>query len=104
MDVDLVLPGHGSPVTAHRKLIDRRFVLHRRRAEKTHRLIADRPYNAYEIAQALWGDIAVTQAYLMLSEVLGHLDLLVSDGRAREVERDGLSVFEAAEPASPAPG
>jgi glyoxylase-like metal-dependent hydrolase (beta-lactamase superfamily II) len=96
MDVDQVLPGHGDPVTDHRKLIDERFALHRRRADKIQRLLAERPRTAYEVAQALWGNIAVTQAYLTLSEVLGHVDLLLSDGRVREVKRDGLSVFEAA--------
>jgi glyoxylase-like metal-dependent hydrolase (beta-lactamase superfamily II) len=94
MDVELVLPGHGDPITDHRSLIDERFTLHRRRAEKIHRLITERPRTAYEIAQALWGNVAVTQAYLTLSEVLGHVDLLTGDGRAREVDRDGTSVFE----------
>jgi glyoxylase-like metal-dependent hydrolase (beta-lactamase superfamily II) len=96
MDVELVLPGHGDPITDHRALIDERFALHRRRAEKIHRLIAERPRTAYEIAQALWGNVAVTQAYLTLSEVLGHVDLLTNDGRVREVDRGGTSVFEAA--------
>jgi glyoxylase-like metal-dependent hydrolase (beta-lactamase superfamily II) len=97
MDVDMVLPGHGGPVTTHRKLIDQRFALHRRRADKIHGLLAERPSTAYELGQALWGNLALTQAYLTLSEVLGHLDVLVNDGRVREVERDGLSVFEAAD-------
>jgi glyoxylase-like metal-dependent hydrolase (beta-lactamase superfamily II) len=96
MDVGLVLPGHGDPVTEHRALIDERFALHRRRADKIHRLLVERPRTAYEIAQALWGNIAVTQAYLTLSEVLGHVDLLVNDGRAHEVRRETVSVFEAA--------
>jgi glyoxylase-like metal-dependent hydrolase (beta-lactamase superfamily II) len=96
MDVELVLPGHGDPITDHRKLIDERFALHRRRAEKIHRLIEAGPRTAYEIAQELWGNVAVTQAYLTLSEVLGHVDLLTNDGRVREVDRDGTSVFEAA--------
>jgi glyoxylase-like metal-dependent hydrolase (beta-lactamase superfamily II) len=96
MDVDLVLPGHGDPITNHRSLIDERFALHRRRANKIHRLVAGRPCSAYEIAQALWGNIAVTQAYLTLSEVIGHLDLLLNEGRVREREREGVSVFEAA--------
>src|SRR5215217_2863471 len=96
MDVELVLPGHGEPITDHRALIDERFALHRRRAEKIHRLIADRPRSAYEIAQELWGNIAVTQAYLTLSEVLGHVDLLKNDGRVREVDRDGTTAFETA--------
>jgi glyoxylase-like metal-dependent hydrolase (beta-lactamase superfamily II) len=95
MDVDLVLPGHGDPIANHRELIDQRFVLHRRRADKIHRLLAERPRSAYEIAQALWGNVAVTQAYLTLSEVLGHVDLLANEGRVQEAERDGVSVFEA---------
>jgi glyoxylase-like metal-dependent hydrolase (beta-lactamase superfamily II) len=96
MDVDLVLPGHGDPITDHRALIDQRFDLHRRRADKIRHLVQDRPRTAYQIAQALWGNIAVTQAYLTLSEVLGHLDLLAADGRVREVTREGVSVWEPA--------
>jgi glyoxylase-like metal-dependent hydrolase (beta-lactamase superfamily II) len=95
MDVDLVLPGHGDPVTDHSSLIDERFALHRRRADKILQLLKERPRSAHEVAQALWGNIAVTQAYLTLSEVLGHVDLLLNDGRAREIKRDGLSLFEA---------
>lgn len=95
MDVDLVLPGHGDPIENHRELIDSRFRLHRRRADKIHRLIAERPRTAYEIAQALWGNVAVTQAYLTLSEVLGHTDILLNEGRVREVEEDEVVRFEA---------
>ena len=95
MDLDLVLPGHGDPITEHRDLIDRRFELHRRRADKIQRLLDERSRSAYEIAQALWGNVAVTQAYLTLSEVLGHLDLLTNAGRAREQRQDGRSLFEA---------
>jgi glyoxylase-like metal-dependent hydrolase (beta-lactamase superfamily II) len=94
MEVDIVLPGHGEPITDHRRLIDERFALHRRRADKIHALITERPRSAYEIARELWGNIAVTQAYLTLSEVLGHIDLLLNDGRAREMERDAVAVFE----------
>jgi glyoxylase-like metal-dependent hydrolase (beta-lactamase superfamily II) len=97
MDLDLVLPGHGEPITGHRELIDQRFSLHRRRADKIARLIQERPRSAYDIAQALWGNIAVTQAYLTLSEVLGHVDLLANEGRVREGEGPGgVSIFEAA--------
>jgi glyoxylase-like metal-dependent hydrolase (beta-lactamase superfamily II) len=95
MDVDVVLPGHGDPIEDHRALIDSRLELHTRRADKIHRLLVEQPRSAYEIAQALWGNIAVTQAYLTLSEVLGHVDLLLNDGRVQEVEREGVAVFEA---------
>ena len=89
-----MLPGHGDPIEDHRALIDQRFAGHERRADKLHRLVAERPMSAYELAQSLWGNIAVTQAFLTLSEVLGHMDILVADGRVREVEQDGLARFE----------
>jgi hypothetical protein len=40
--------------------------------------------------------VAVTQAYLTLSEILGHLDLLVSDGRAIEDASGPVTRFAAA--------
>ena len=96
MDVDLILPGHGDEITNHRELIDSRFELHRLRADKIHGLIEERPRTAYEISQALWGNVAVTQAFLTLSEVLGHTDILLNEGRVREVEEDDVVRFEAA--------
>jgi glyoxylase-like metal-dependent hydrolase (beta-lactamase superfamily II) len=96
-DVDLILPGHGEPVLEHVALIDERFSMHARRADKIHRLLGDGPLTAFEIAQALWGTVAVTQAYLTLSEVLGHADLLVADGRVVEWREDGIVRFAAAD-------
>jgi glyoxylase-like metal-dependent hydrolase (beta-lactamase superfamily II) len=96
MDLSLVLPGHGQPITDHVSLIDERFRMHQRRAEKIRRLIASQPRSAHEIAQELWGNVAVTQAYLTLSEVLGHVDLLLGDGSIVEREEDGVVRFQAA--------
>ena len=95
-DVDLVLPGHGEAFTGHADLIDERFRLHARRATKIHGMLAKQPLTAFEIAQRMWGNVAVTQAYLTLSEVLGHVDLLLADGRAAEiVGSDGVVHFSA---------
>lgn len=93
MDLSLVLPGHGDPISDHVALIDERFRMHRRRAEKIRRLIATEPRTAHEIAQELWGNVAVTQAFLTLSEVLGHADLLLQDGSIVETETDGIVRF-----------
>jgi glyoxylase-like metal-dependent hydrolase (beta-lactamase superfamily II) len=91
--LSLVLPGHGEPISDHVTLIDQRLRLHDRRAEKIHNLIAAEPRTAHEIAIELWGNIAVTQAYLTLSEVLGHIDLLLADERVVEQEVDGVVRF-----------
>ncbi len=43
----------------------------------------------------MWGNIAVTQAFLTLSEIIGHTDLLEDEGRVREVDDGGVIRFEA---------
>ena len=95
MDLALVLPGHGRPIIDHAALIEERFRMHERRARKMLRLISAQPRTAHEIAQELWGNVAVTQAFLTLSEVLGHVDLLLRDGLVAEEERDGVVSFRA---------
>lgn len=97
MDLDVVLPGHGALVTDHASLIDDRLRLQERRARKIGRLIAEQPRTAYQLAHALWGNVAVTQAFLTLSEILGHADMLLADGTIREVEDDhGVVTFHPA--------
>jgi glyoxylase-like metal-dependent hydrolase (beta-lactamase superfamily II) len=95
MPLELVLPGHGDPISDHRELIDSRLRLHERRAERIHGLLAERPCNAHEVARMLWGDLALVQAYLTLSEVLGHIDLLIAEGRASEETVNGVTFFRA---------
>jgi glyoxylase-like metal-dependent hydrolase (beta-lactamase superfamily II) len=96
IELEVVYAGHGEPVEEHRTLIDERMKMHERRANKLHELIAERPSHAYELAQEMWGNVAVTQAFLTLSEVLGHVDLLIEEGRVREREEAGVTRFEAA--------
>jgi glyoxylase-like metal-dependent hydrolase (beta-lactamase superfamily II) len=87
-DIEVVYAGHGEPVRGHAELIDQRFRMHDKRATKIHKLLSEEPLTAHEIAQRLWGSVALTQAYLTLSEVLGHVDLLAERGQLAE-EDDG---------------
>jgi len=95
LPAEIVLSGHGAAITDHVALIDSRIAGHGRRKEKIHDLIAERPRNAYEVAQAIWGNVAVTQAFLTLSEVIGHADLLVNEGRVLEVDDGDVIRYEA---------
>ena len=101
LPAEIVLSGHGEPITDHAALIEQRFALHQRRAEKIYGLIAEQSRTGHELAQALWGDVAVTQAFLTLSEVIGHVDLLVNAGYVREVEDGEVVRYEAASDRSP---
>lgn len=95
MPAEVVLSGHGEPITDHVALIDDRFAGYARRAEKLYDLIAERSRTGHELAQALWGNVAVRQAFLTLSEVIGHVDLLIDAGRVREVSDGDVIRFEA---------
>jgi glyoxylase-like metal-dependent hydrolase (beta-lactamase superfamily II) len=95
MPAELVLTGHGEPVVDHVARIDDRLAKHVRRKEKIYKLIVEQPRSGYELAQAIWGNVAVTQAFLTLSEVIGHADLLVNEERVREVDDGTVIRYEA---------
>jgi glyoxylase-like metal-dependent hydrolase (beta-lactamase superfamily II) len=95
MPAEIVLSGHGEPIVDHVALIDSRVAGHDRRKEKIYKLIAEQTRSGYELAQAIWGNVAVTQAFLTLSEVIGHADLLVNEGRVREVDDGEVIRYEA---------
>jgi glyoxylase-like metal-dependent hydrolase (beta-lactamase superfamily II) len=98
MPLDLVLGGHGPPVRDHAALIDERFRMTERRAAKLRRLLEAGPQTAYDLATQMWGNVAVTQAFLTISEVLGHLDLLIADGRVTEDAGGPVTRFLPANP------
>jgi glyoxylase-like metal-dependent hydrolase (beta-lactamase superfamily II) len=95
MPARIVLSGHGEPITDHVALIDERMRMTQRRKEKIRRLIDEEARTGHEIASALWGNVAVTQAFLTLSEVIGHVDLLMDDGVVRETREGDVVRYEA---------
>ena len=87
---ELILPGHGDPFTGAADLVRKRAGMSERRATKILRAL-DGARTAAEVGRDLWRHVPVTQAYLVLSEVLGHLDLLEARGRvAQEAGEDGV--------------
>jgi glyoxylase-like metal-dependent hydrolase (beta-lactamase superfamily II) len=98
MPAQLVLGGHGPPIRHHAALIDERFRMSQRRAAKLRRLLDDGPATAYDLATRMWGNVAVTQAFLTISEVLGHLDLLIDEGRVSEDASAPVTYFSPEDP------
>ena len=92
-DVEIAHSGHGDPIPHFRELIDSRLAMHEKRAARILRIITGEPRTAHQIAREMWRDLAFTQAYLTICEVLGHLDLLLERGEVVEDDRDGVSVF-----------
>jgi glyoxylase-like metal-dependent hydrolase (beta-lactamase superfamily II) len=94
----LVLGGHGPPIRHHAALIDERFRMSERRAAKLARLLDDGPQTAYDLASRMWGNVAVTQAFLTISEVLGHLDVLIASGTVSEDASGPVTRFSVTDP------
>jgi hypothetical protein len=59
-------------------------------------MLEEGPATAHELAGRMWGNVAVTQAYLTLSEILGHVDLLRASGSVEVSEDTGVVRFAAA--------
>ena len=101
MPIDLMFGGHGDPILDHVDLIEKRLASQDRRTEKIYELVREQPRTGHAIADAIWGNIALTQAFLTLSEVIGHLDILIEDGRVAETtgKAEGsdqdLTIYEA---------
>jgi glyoxylase-like metal-dependent hydrolase (beta-lactamase superfamily II) len=95
MPLQTLLTGHGAPVKRHKDLIRRRLVEHNRRSERIATALDGGPKTAYCVAHELWPARMVReQPLLVLWEVLGHLDLLMStDVLDEQRSEDGHSVF-----------
>jgi glyoxylase-like metal-dependent hydrolase (beta-lactamase superfamily II) len=92
---ELILPGHGDPFTGAAPLVEKRLDMHERRAQKILEALTA-PRTAADVGRELWRHVPVTQAYLVLSEVLGHLDLLEERGAVRtEGGDDGVVRYAA---------
>lgn len=90
MDLDLVLGGHGEPVVDHRALIDARSAATEKRLDRIVEEVAAGATTAFEIGRTMWGRTAYVQVHLVMSEVIGHLELLEGDGRIAADEVDGV--------------
>lgn len=90
MDLDGVLGGHGDPVVDHRALIDSRSAATERRLDRIVEEIAAGNATAFEIGRTMWGRTAYVQVHLVMSEVIGHLELLEGDGRIAGEEIAGV--------------
>ena len=90
-----LLTGHGAPVTEHRRLVQVRLRDHFRRCERILAVLDEGPRTAFEIAGRLWPErTIVQQPLLVVWEVVGNLELLLSAGTVAERVGDAGSVFE----------
>jgi glyoxylase-like metal-dependent hydrolase (beta-lactamase superfamily II) len=83
----VTFPSHGDVIWDHRKVIAGYRLHHERRKLQMLRMLREGPHSPFEIAARMFPRHVETQVFLVLSEVIGHLDLL---------EHEGLVVLEEA--------
>lgn len=85
----VALPGHGEAISDVPGLVRRRLAFHRRRAQKIHDALAERPLTLWELTRPIFPKLKRGMDFFLgLSEILGHLDILEDEGRARPL-REG---------------
>lgn len=77
LKISIVYTGHGDEVTNLTTLINDRIKMQNKRAEKIKALINNKPKTAFEICEKLFPNILENELVLAMSEVIGHIDLLI---------------------------
>jgi len=91
----LALPGHGEPVTDVPGLVRQRLAFHKRRAQKIYEALAERPLTLWELTRPIFPKLKRGMDFFLgLSEILGHLDLLEDEGRARPLPEGAVVRWE----------
>jgi len=98
LDCEITFPSHGDVILDHRKLIAGYRLHHERRALQLARMLAAGPRTAFELATQMFPRHYATQLFLVLSEVIGHLDILVDEGTVRIEEKAGVEYARLARP------
>jgi glyoxylase-like metal-dependent hydrolase (beta-lactamase superfamily II) len=88
-----IFPGHGEPFGPAAPRILRMLEHHVERREQIAALLTDTPQQAFDLARLLFPNVDPLNRLLTLSEVIGHLDLLVADGRALEITGGGRVAY-----------
>jgi glyoxylase-like metal-dependent hydrolase (beta-lactamase superfamily II) len=96
MDLKIVYPGHGEPVTDPNKLIRYTIEHHAKRKIEVAGLLTDEGQTPYQIAEKMYPDKMDYEAFLAVSEVVAHLDLVLEDGDCEVEERDGVTYYRSA--------
>jgi glyoxylase-like metal-dependent hydrolase (beta-lactamase superfamily II) len=88
-----VFPGHGPPIEDPGAVIEEMRTHHRRRTETLATMLEDEGKSGWQLANELFPRLEGFDNFLAVSEVVAHIDLLVDQGLAEPVVRDGVTHY-----------
>jgi glyoxylase-like metal-dependent hydrolase (beta-lactamase superfamily II) len=99
LEVERALPGHGEPVLDHRAHIDSILTHHAVREALILQILREGDRTVYELGVALFGrELPAVELFLVMSEIIGHLDILELAGKITHLERNGRGTWSAIHP------
>jgi glyoxylase-like metal-dependent hydrolase (beta-lactamase superfamily II) len=95
LKVSLVLPGHGDPIHDFKGALEKAFHHHDQRLSMVFSIVSSGERTAYEISRVLFPKAKSFQVFLGVSEVLGHLRILLDDGKIVFRSMGGIDYYSA---------
>lgn len=93
MELDCILPGHGEAFKGHRELLEGLFSFYSARQARIMKRLAIGPATIYELVPAVFPRVDIGRMYLMLSEVMGNVEVLEEAGEVARSLEDGAFRF-----------
>ncbi len=93
LGLEVAYPGHGDVIEDPQKLIERTIEHHLKRKVKVGGALNAEGRTPYEIAREMYPRAEGYEAFLAVSEVVAHLDLVVEDEAAVMEEREGITYY-----------
>ncbi len=93
IDLSVILPGHGNIIEKCPETVLKAQKHHFMRLENICSVLAGGSLSVYQVMRVLYPSISGFKAYLGISEVFAHLDLLVDMNRVTRVKVSGVSFY-----------
>lgn len=92
-DYRLMLPAHGPPATDVAAIAKRRLASGERRTARVRAAVEQGPGSAVDVGTRMYGDRVKVDPWGILSDTVGRLDQLVTDGVLERERVDGVDIF-----------
>ncbi len=93
LEVSLVLPGHGEPIRDFKAALEKILHHHEQRLATVLSILSRGEKTAYDISRVLFPDTKSFEVFLGVSEVLGHLSILLEEGKIFLRSRNGIDYY-----------
>lgn len=90
LEVETVYPGHGSPFTNHRNVVEAQIKRIHQRKEECYQHILNGASTVAQLFQRMYGAPATVMGMAGLWMALGYVDLLIAEGRVAMQDKNGL--------------